>query len=65
MDVKDIENIVKNVKEQSNVKLIEARNLLLTEFNKTKELIVDLTKHLDAVGESYEVINKEIGNRIK
>ena len=65
MDVKDIENIVKNVKDQSNAKLVEARYLLLTEFNKTKELIVDLTRHLDAVGESYETINKEIGNRIK
>ena len=63
MDAKDIETIVKNVKDQPNAKLVESRDLLLTEFNKTKDLIVDLTRHLDAVGESYEVINEEIGKR--
>ena len=63
MDAKDIENIVKNVKDQPNAKLAESRDLLLSEFNKTKDLIVDLTRHLDAVGESYEVINEEIGKR--
>jgi len=63
MSPTDIENIVKNVKDQPNAKLVEGRDLLLTEFNKTKELIIDLTRHLDAVGESYEVINEEIGKR--
>jgi len=63
MNPKDIENVVKNVKDQPNTKLVESRDLLLTEFNKTKELIVDLTRHLDAVEVSYEVINEEIGKR--
>jgi len=65
MDAKDIDNIVKNVKDQPNQKLIESRDLLLLEFNKTKDLILDLTKHLDAVKESYEIINEEIGKRVK
>ena len=65
MDVKDIEEIVKNVKDQPNKKLIESRHLLLNEFNKTKELIIDLTRHLDSVEFSYEIINKEIGKRIE
>jgi len=64
MGTKDIENIVKNVKDQPNAKLVESRDLLLTEFNKTKDLIVDLTRHLDAVGASYETINEEIGKRL-
>ncbi len=63
MNPKDLENIVKNVKDQPNQKLIESRDLLLNEFNKTKELIVDLTRHLDAVEGSYEIINKELGKR--
>lgn len=63
MNPKDIENVVKNVKDQPNAKLIESRDLLLSEFNKTKDLIVDLTRHLDAVEGSYEIINKEIGKR--
>lgn len=64
MDAKEINNIVKNVKDQPNQKLIESRDLLLVEFNKTKDLILDLTKHLDAVKESYEIINEEIGKRL-
>ena len=63
MNPKDLENIVKNVKDQPNQKLIESRDLLLNEFNKTKELIVDLTRHLDAVEGSYEIINEELGKR--
>ena len=59
----DIENIVKNVKDQPNKQLIAGRDLLLSEFNHTKDLIIDLTKHLDAVESSYEVINKEMGKR--
>jgi len=63
MEPKDIIEIVKNVKDKPNKTLVESRDLLLTEFNKTKELIVDLTHHLDAVKESYETINEEIGKR--
>jgi len=63
MNPKDLENIVKNVKDQPNQKLIESRDLLLNEFNKTKDLIVDLTRHLDAVEGSYEIINEELGKR--
>lgn len=64
MDVKDIEEIVKNAKDQPNKKLIDSLDLLLDEFNKTKELIVDLTRHLDSVEASYKIINKEINKRI-
>ena len=64
MEPKDIIEIVKNVKDKPNKTLVESRDLLLIEFNKTKDLIVDLTHHLDAVKESYETINKEIGNRL-
>jgi len=63
MDVKDIENIVKNTKDQPNAKLVESRDLLLKEFDKTKKLIIELTRHLDSVEASYDIINKEIGKR--
>jgi len=64
MEVKDIKEIVENVTDKSNQKLIDSRDLLLTEFNKTKDLIVELTRHLESVQHSYEIINKEIGNRL-
>lgn len=64
MDKDKIIDIVKNVKNKSNKDLIESRDILLIEFEKTKELIINLTRHLDSVQGDYEIINKEIGNRL-
>ena len=64
MDKDKIIEIVKNVSDKSNKDLIEARGTLLEEFTKTKELIIELTRHLELVEEYYETINKEIGKRL-
>jgi hypothetical protein len=65
MDIEKINDVVKNAKDKPNKELIESRDILITEFDKTKQLILDLTKHLDAVRDSYEIINTEIGKRLK
>jgi len=65
MDKDKIIEIAKDAKNKSNKDLIEARDLLLTEFDNTKKLIIDLTHHLEAVEEYYKSINKELGNRVK
>ena len=64
MDKDKITEIVKNVSDKPNKDLLEARTILLDEFTKTKELIIDLMRHLEIVEEYYETINKEIGNRL-
>lgn len=64
MDKDKIIEVVENAKDKSNKDLIECRDILALEFEKTKELIINLTRHLDAVSEYYETINKEIGKRI-
>lgn len=64
MDKEKVIEVVKNVKDKTNKELIESRDILLIEFNKTKELIINLTKHLDSVQHSYEIINNEIGKRL-
>ena len=63
MEPKEIDNIVKNVQDKPNQLLVESRKVLHSEFEKTKDLILELTRHLDAVKESYETINEEIGKR--
>jgi len=63
MEAKQIEDIVKNVKDKPNKVLVESRGILKSEFEKTKDLILELTRHMDAVQESYEIINEELGNR--
>jgi hypothetical protein len=64
MDKDVITEIVKNVSDKTNKDLLEARTTLLEEFTKTKELIIELTRHLEIVEEYYETINKEIGKRL-
>lgn len=63
MEAKEIKDIVENVQHKSNSKLVECRDELSIEFEKTKDLIIDLTRHLDSVKESYEIINEELGKR--
>lgn len=64
MDKDKIVEIVQNVTDKPNKDLIDSRNVLLDEFEKTKTLIVDLTRHLEAVEEYYNIINNEIGKRL-
>lgn len=64
MDKDKIIEIVQNVKDKSNKDLIESRNVLADEYEKTKALIVDLTRHLEIVEEYYNTVNNEVGNRM-
>ena len=64
MEKEKIIEVVENVKDKSNKDLLESRDTLLMEFEKTKQLIIDLTRHLEAVEASYEEINTEIGKRV-
>lgn len=64
MEKEKLNDIVKNVNDKPNKDLLSARDFLFTEFENTKSLIVDLTKHLESVEEHYNIINKEIGKRI-
>ena len=65
MDKDKINNILENVSIKSNKDLIDCRNILHDEFEKTKTLIIDLTRHLDAVKYNHELVNNEIGKRTK
>lgn len=64
-DKEKIKNIIYNVSDKSNNDLIKSRDLLLDEYNKTKDIIIELTHHLDNIEESYNIINNELGKRIK
>lgn len=57
--------IAKDVENQPNQVLIDSRDFLYGEFEKTKKLIIDLSRHMDAIEKIYDNINNEIGKRIK
>ena len=65
MDSQKLIDIATDVENKSNNDLLIAANELYDEFEKTKSLIIDLTRHLDGVEELYVRVNKEIEKRHK
>lgn len=64
MDKTKVSEIIKNPEIKSNKDLNECIDFLENEFEKTKETIIQLTKYLDVVEDSYNKVNKEISNRL-
>lgn len=64
MEKEKISEIVGNPSVKSNKDLNESLIYLNSEFEKTKEAIVRLTRYLDVIEESYNKVNEEIGNRV-
>lgn len=66
MNKEEFENIIelqKELKDQPNSKLIEVMGKLTTEFDLTKESIINSTIYLDKVEELYNTILKEYESR--
>jgi uncharacterized membrane protein YgaE (UPF0421/DUF939 family) len=65
MEKDKIIEIINDVENKSNKDLLEISNILEVEFDKTKELIIDLTRHLDTVEKLYNTVANEIEKRTK
>lgn len=65
MDVEKLIDVTKDYENKSNKDLFDAVNLLYEEHEKTKELIIELTKHLENVEYYYNKVNDEVGKRLK
>lgn len=65
MDKEKLIQIANDAENKSNKDLITALSDITTEFEKTKDLIVSLTRHLDAVSELYDKVNTELNKRTK
>jgi len=63
MEKEKILNIVTDVKNKSNKDLQESLIFLSEEFDNTKNLIIDLTRHMDSVEDIYNKVNEEIKKR--
>jgi hypothetical protein len=63
MESQRLIEIANDVENKSNKDLLIVVNELSEEFEKTKELIIDLTRHLDGVESLYNKVNKEIEKR--
>jgi galactitol-specific phosphotransferase system IIB component len=65
MEKEKIIEIINDVENKSNKDLFITVNELYEEFEKTKQLIVDLTRHMESIEQSYNRVNKEIEKRVK
>ena len=63
MNKEEIIEIAKDAQNKSNKDLSLTLIILKDEFEKTKDLIVNLTRHLDAVEDLYNNVNNEIKKR--
>ena len=65
MEKEKIIEIINDVENKSNKDLFITVDELYEEFEKTKQLIVDLTRHMESIEQSYNRVNKEIEKRVK
>jgi hypothetical protein len=65
IDLNKLIEISNDVENKSNKDLFSSIEILSIEFEKTKTLIIDLTRHLEAIETMYDKINKEIGKRTR
>lgn len=63
MEKERLESILSDVKNKSNKDLFDAEEFLFNEFEKTKSLAIDLTKHMDMIREFHTKIMEEIEHR--
>jgi hypothetical protein len=65
MDKNKIVEIANDCENVPNKLLVESRDFLIEEFEQTKTIIIDLTRHLESVEVLYDKINKELDKRTK
>jgi DNA anti-recombination protein RmuC len=64
MDTETTKEILKNYKKKSNKDLSDVMDLLKDDFDKTKDLIIKLTYHLDSTEKEYNKIYEEYKKRL-
>lgn len=63
MENNTILEIIDNIKDRPNKDLLECEFILFEEYEKTKEIVIELTKHMDAIEEMHFKIISEIDKR--
>jgi rRNA processing protein Krr1/Pno1 len=65
MELNKVIEIGNDVINSSNKDLVDARDFLIGEFDKTKEIIIELTKQLESIELLYNNVNGELNKRYK
>ena len=49
IDIEQVTEIIKDIDSRPNADLIKVMDFLRSDFDETKDMIIDLTKHLDNI----------------
>ena len=60
----EVLEIIKDFKNRPNKDLIKAMDLIIQDFEYTKNTVINLTRHLDKLESTYNKILKEYEGRI-
>ncbi len=60
----EVLDIIKDFKNRPNKDLIKAMDLITQDFEYTKNTVINLTKHLDKLENTYNQILREYNSRI-
>jgi hypothetical protein len=63
MEKNRIIEIINDIKDKPNKDLLECEFVLFEEYEKTKEIVIELTKHMDIIEEMHSKIISEIEKR--
>lgn len=63
MEEEKVLNILQNYKNKANKDLIFVLDFLKNDYEKTKDLIIKLTHHLDTTEQSYNKVFDEVNKR--
>ncbi len=55
----------KEYKEKSNNEILEVMQTLKDEFERSKNVMIELTYHIDDIEKKFNTLNKELDNRKK
>lgn len=63
LSIEEVNEIISDIKNRNNNDLTNVMDFLTEDFDETKQMVIDLTIHLDNIENLYNVILKEFKSR--
>lgn len=63
INIEQVTEIIKDIDSRPNADLTKVMDFLRSDFDETKDMIIDLTKHLDNIERMYDLVHNEFKKR--